>query len=189
MQGPAVLQLKISLLGIRPTIWRRVLVTDDITLGRLHVVMQRAMGWTDSHLHLFVIGGRRFGVPDPDDGQPVESEKTVKLADLAQPGDVLSYEYDFGDGWEHQILVEGILPFEQHARFPLCIDGERSCPPEDCGGPLGYEDLLNALRSRRHPRHAELATWVGRNFDSEHFDLSVVNAVLVPPPKKRRRAA
>lgn len=185
----SILQLKISLLGVKPAVWRRVLVADDITLARLHVVLQRAMGWTDSHLHMFEIGGRSFGVPSPDDGQPVESEKYVKLADLAQPGDVLRYEYDFGDGWEHQVLVEASLPFEPHARYPLCVDGERACPPEDCGGPLGYADLLEAMRSRRHPRHAELVAWVGRNFDSEHLDLSVVNAVLVPPPKKRRRAA
>jgi Plasmid pRiA4b ORF-3-like protein len=173
-----IYQVKIALRDTHPRIWRRVLVPRDVTLGKLHRVLQRAMGWTDSHLHRFQYGsGRRsdlrFGLPPK-----VSAENKTKLGDaLTAPGDRLLYEYDFGDVWQHDVRLEKILLYEESFQ-PVCIAGERACPPEDCGGPQGFAELLDTLRNPEHPEHEDRLEWLGDDFDPEHLDLTEINRKL-----------
>lgn len=172
-------QLKISLDEIHPPIWRRVLVSSGVSLGDLHEIIQEAMGWTDSHLHMFEVGGRRFS--DPDSGpEGVEDEGKVRLRDVApKAGDSFAYEYDMGDGWRHAVVVENVAPADDLLKgLAVCQAGARACPPEDCGGPGGYEDFLVAIRDPAHEEHENMLEWIGRPFDPEAFDLPKVNKAL-----------
>lgn len=172
-------QLKITLKGSKPSIWRRVEVADDVILARLHAIIQAAMGWTDSHLHMFSVGRASYGVPHPDDESDVHDERRVRLNQLlTAPKQKLTYEYDFGDSWTHEVQLEKVLAPEPGATYPRCTGGKRACPPEDCGGVWGYADLLEALADPEHPEHDELLEWVGDTFDPEQFDLAEVNANL-----------
>jgi hypothetical protein len=174
-----VYQLKLTLKGLKPPIWRRVEVADEITLARLHQIIQVAMGWTDSHLHMFSLGQTSYGVPHPGDEGDVRDERRVKLSQLlTAPKQKLSYEYDFGDSWTHEVLLEKALPPEPGVRYPRCTAGKQACPPEDCGGPWGYAELLEAIADPEHPEHDELLEWVGGAFDPEAFDMAEVNAEL-----------
>jgi len=170
-------QVKITLLGTKPPVWRRLVVPGQWHLGRVHDVVQLAMGWTDSHLHQFEVGTRRIGVPDDGGwGEPPERETSVRLAEvLAAVGSSLDYEYDFGDGWRHRLVLEAELPHETTAR---CLAGRRACPPEDCGGPWGFQELLEALADPRHERHEELREWAGEHFAPAEFDLAGTDARL-----------
>jgi hypothetical protein len=173
-----IYQLKITLRDSKPPIWRRVQVPADITLGRLHQVIQVAMGWSSSHLHQFRAGRDYYSDPEfqLDDAR---SERQVKLSKVApREKSKLGYEYDFGDSWEHELLVEKILQPEPGARYPRCIAGKRACPPEDCGGIWGYAELLEALADPAHPEHDEQRELVGDELDPEAFDLDEVNQLL-----------
>jgi hypothetical protein len=186
-RGPtSIHQVKVTLLGIRPPIWRRLQVASSINLRRLHDVIQEAMGWTQSHLYRFEVGDVEFGEPDPEFGLPVRSAKATQLRKIApEPGAAFLYEYDFGDSWEHRIVVEKVLAPEQGASYPRCLGGKRACPPEDCGGVWGYEHLLEVLGDPRHPEHEEMLEWVGGGFDPDAFDLRIINerlAHLGPSP-------
>jgi len=166
-----VYAIKVTLVGTRPPVWRRFLVERDVTLDQLHRTLQTVMGWTNSHLHQFVFQKQK------------QSERT-KLADLiAAPGMTLFYEYDFGDGWQHELRLEEILigdaSFQQ-----VCVAGARACPPEDCGGPHGYAELLEAVRDAAHPEHDSALNWLGEHFDSEHFAVVEINQKL-----RRRRSS
>lgn len=175
----SILQLKVTLRETRPPIWRRLLVRSDITLAQLHQVLQAAMGWTDSHLHQFVKRGVLFGPPNPEFGLARRNEKRVRVGEiLARPKDRLRYEYDFGDGWEHDVVVEAVSPAFPAGRYPWVLAGRRACPPEDCGGAPGYHALLEALADPRHPEHGPIAEWLGRPFDPEEFDLDEVNRLF-----------
>ncbi len=179
-------QLKITLKYVRPPIWRRVLVPSEMRLSDSHDVIQIAMGWEDSHLHQFEVGETYYALPDPEEddfwGSRSEDEAKVKLRDVApREKDKLRYDYDFGDGWEHSIVVEKVLPREKGRRYPVCLAGRRACPPEDCGGPHGYGNLLEALQDPKHPDHEDLTEWIGGEFDSEAFDLEAVNKLLGDP--------
>jgi len=177
--GGSIYQLEIALEDVEPRVWRRIQVASDTTLGQLHAVIQAAMDWTDSHLHLFESDGVRYGVPDPDDELPMRDERRVRLRDVAQSASAeLAYLYDFGDGWRHRVRVEEVLPPDPALRYPRCIAGERTCPPEDVGGPPGYMTFLEAVLDPRHPEHRETLTWVGGAFDPEACDLRAVNARL-----------
>jgi hypothetical protein len=170
--GEAIYRLKVSLRGIRPPIWRRFLVPANITLRRLHDCLQEVMGWTDSHLHQFEAGGVIYGRPDPEFGVATINETTARLAQvLRRPKDRLTYEYDFGDGWEHDVVLECILPPAPTARYPIVEDGKRACPPEDCGGPYGYLRFLEILADPRHPEHGEMLEWAGGEFDPGAFQV------------------
>jgi hypothetical protein len=175
-----VYQLKVTLKDSRPPIWRRILVPGDVTLTKLHRILQVVMGWYDSHLHQFIVGGASYGEPDPDfpeDG--MKSERRVKLKQVApHENDCFTYEYDFGDSWEHDIRVEKILPAVPGLELPVCIAGKRACPPEDCGGVWGYESFLEAIGDPDHPEHDEMLQWVGGEFDPEAFDLGEINESL-----------
>jgi hypothetical protein len=174
-----IYQLTITLRGIKPPIWRRIQVPGDITLARLHQILQGVMGWTDSHLHQFIVGDTFIGAPDPAFGMETEDERGVRLSQVARgPRATFIYEYDFGDSWEHEILVENVSPATPGARYPVCLAGARACPPEDCGGIWGYAELLEIIRDPDHPEHAEMQEWLGSDFDPESFDLDEVNRVL-----------
>jgi hypothetical protein len=178
-----VYRLKVTLKGSKPPIWRRLEVPGNITLAKLHRILQVAMGWTDSHLHAFKIGETYFQ-PDPD-VDPLfsmieeKNENKFKLEQVALREKMkFLYEYDFGDGWEHEILVEKILPMTEKNRYPVCIKGVKACPPEDIGGIWGYYDFLEVMQDPRHPNHEDIMEWVGDNFDPEWFDLDEINKQL-----------
>jgi len=170
-----IYRIKVTLRHVKPPIWRRIEVPADIKLGRLHDALQIAMGWTDSHLHGFRKGRDAYGVPDPDFPIGMKNERNVRLNSLAGEGDAIAYDYDFGDGWEHELRIEKVLPAESGVHYPRCIKGKRACPPEDCGGPWGYGNLLEAIGDPTHEEHEELQEWLGEDFDPEFFDIEEVN--------------
>jgi hypothetical protein len=174
--------LSIVLLGMRPPVWRRLQVPGNANLGWLHAVIQVAMGWTNSHLHQFLIDDARYSTPAHYESmvegeEPARDEARATLAQVAPgKGAQFGYEYDFGDSWEHGITVEKILPPDPAtATIALCLDGARACPPEDCGGVGGYADLLRILKNRKHPEHESMKEWLGRPFDAEAFSLAKTN--------------
>jgi hypothetical protein len=167
-----IFQLKVTLQNIKPPVWRRILVDASSTLDQVHEGIQAAFGWWNYHLHEFEIDGTRYGDPDPDDdcGPPTVNEQRIRLDTVVTAGSTFGYLYDFGDGWSHRVTVEKDLPAETGTTLPACIGGRRACPPEDCGGPWGYENLLQALADPTHPEHRELTDWLGAPFDPEAFD-------------------
>ncbi len=174
-----VYQIKVTLKGSKPPIWRRIQVTSDTSLHKLHRILQVVMGWEDYHLHQFTIGGEYFGEPHPDYGFEMKDEAPVKLNQVVSGVKTrFTYEYDFGDSWEHTILVEKILPLEANKRYPVCLTGRRACPPEDCGGIWGYAHLLEAIQDPDHPEHEDLLEWLEDDFDPEAFDLDEINREL-----------
>ncbi len=175
-----VYRLRISLNEVRPSVWRRVLVRETCTLARLHEVIQIAMGWENSHLHMFTFDGRRFGNPKWLDMPGLESESIQLRKVLTQPKQRMFYAYDFGDGWHHEVALEAIEDAHPLAKFPKCVDGARACPPEDIGGPPGYEEFVTAMRNLDHPNSRHFRTWWGGRFDPEHFPITSVNKDLKP---------
>jgi len=174
-----IYQLKVTLKGSKPPIWRRLSVPSSMPLAKLHDVLQMAMGWTDSHLHQFVADGRCYGQPDPDLDFEVLDERHVRLDRLLKKEkDSMTYEYDFGDGWEHNIELEKVFPFDPQTTLPRCIKGNRACPPEDVGGIWGYQEFLRAIRDANHPEHEEYLEWVGGAFDPDYFTVDAVNELL-----------
>ena len=174
-----VYQLNLTLKGIRPPIWRRVQVPGTLSLAAFHDMIQTVFGWTDCHLHQFVIAGRTYGQPDDFD-EPVEDESGVSLAQaLGARTKRFLYVYDFGDNWEHEVAVEKIVAGNSGGERPLCLGGKRRRPPEDCGGPPGYQNFLEAIRDPGHEEHDAMLEWVGGSFDAEAFDLAAVNRALV----------
>ncbi|KUG23070.1 hypothetical protein ASZ90_007147 [hydrocarbon metagenome] len=172
-------QLKITLNHIKPPIWRRVLVDSDIKLPDLHKIIQTVMGWTNSHLHQFIIGNRYYSLPDDESFCKVVDYRRIKLDSLFNtPKSKFIYEYDFGDGWEHSIVIEKILPREKNTYYPICIDGKRSCPPEDCGGAFGYENLITIINNPEHEEYNEMMEWLGDYFAPEEFNIDEVNEFL-----------
>ena len=181
-----VFQLKVTLRGIRPPIWRRIQVTGDTTLHQLHRILQTTMGWYGGHLHEFDVFGTPYGDPAMLEDGVVLDEKKVRLDRLvSEEKERFHYLYDFGDSWEHEILVEKIIPPEKGTTYPVCLTGKRACPPEDCGGPWGYEELLEALKDPSHEDHEEMQEWVDEDFDPNRFDAEEINSRLNPPVRKR----
>ncbi len=183
----SIYQLKITLKDIRPPIWRRVQVRSDSTLGHLHWVIQFSMGWTNSHLHSFSIQGVDYGVPMPElgfDEMGLQDEQPVKLNTVI-PGEKFKffYLYDFGDSWEHEVMVEKVLEPEAGIDYPTCIKAKRACPPEDCGGAWGYRDFLEAIQDPEHPEHEAMLEWVGGAFDLEDAEFDEINPLLKRIPK------
>jgi hypothetical protein len=165
-----IYQLKVTLCDVVPQVWRRVLVPGAYTLDRVHRVIQTAMGWHDVHLHSFEIDGQQYGQPDPDGELALRDEIDCRLDAVAHKGARFSYTYDFGDWWEHDVVVEDVFGADPEERYPLCLDGERSCPPEDVGGAYGYRTFLAVLGDPTHPEHRAMRGWVGGAFDPESFD-------------------
>ena len=171
-----VFQLNVSLKNIGPPIWRRLLVTGDTRLSKLHEIIQVVMDWDDSHLHEFKIGDKYYARPKRETYREILDEKRVSLNKIIT-GEKQEFEYlyDFGDCWAHNILVEKVLPFEDGIRYPACLNGKRSAPPEDCGD---YEYFLEVLEDPEHPDHEHLMEWSGGNFDPEFFGLDRVQKML-----------
>jgi tetratricopeptide (TPR) repeat protein len=183
-----IYQLKITLKDVKPPIWRRVLVEGDTTLYKLYLILLEVMGWQGGHLHAFRINGKEYGKPDPefDCFDETFNEKKFKLKDVAKSEKQrFAFEYDFGDGWEHEVTVEKILPNEQGIKYPVCLEGARACPPEDCGGPFGYEDLVKAIKNLKHPKHKSYLKWLDRKFDPEKFDPKEANLLIKDVGKKK----
>jgi hypothetical protein len=169
-----VLQLKVELQGVRPKVWRRVLVPSSIRLPLLHVVLLRTMGWDGGHLHEFEFDQANYGVPDPDWGDPLlvdESKVTLNKA-LGETA-IFTWVYDFGDAWRHKIKVERVdtVPATLKLQFPMCLAGSGACPPEDVGGATGYDDFLQAISNPDHPEHPDMTAWIGRPFDPNAFSV------------------
>lgn len=178
----SIYQLKVTLVGAKPPIWRRIVVPSDIRLSDLHMVLQIVMGWEDAHLHQFEAGGVTYGTHDDEFGMDmeVEDEKKCKLHQvLRTEKNAMKYEYDFGDSWGHKVVLEKIMPYEKDRQLPRCIAGKRACPPEDCGGVWGYAEMLELLKHPEDPEHEERMEWLGGEFDPEKFDLGGVNLELI----------
>jgi hypothetical protein len=172
-------QLTVTLLDVAPPVWRRLLVPSAVPLSALHGIVQIAMGWTGIHLHEWEIAGVTYGSPSEEDwGEELVDETTAFLGELAPADTSFVYRYDFGDGWEHLIEVDAVERYDARTPPVSCIGGARSCPPEDCGGPMGYEHLLDALADPADSEHEEMTLWVGDSLDPEAFDVSQVNAHL-----------
>jgi hypothetical protein len=179
--------LKVTLDDIEPPIWRRLEVPASVTLARLHDLLQVALGWTNSHLHVFEIGDQRIAIPydleQLTDGQITRSARLVTLGDVVDHGvRRFAYEYDFGDSWHHTVEIEEVRDERDGDGGARCLDGARSCPPEDCGGTGGYVRLLEILFDPMHPEFDEMRHWVSRGFEPERFDRRAVNAALSAVP-------
>ena len=175
-RGDRVVELTVVLRDTEPPVWRRIVVPASLTLRQLHAVLQTAMGWQDYHLHLFDVRGVLYGDVEDFPGE-LGDEDTFTVGDAAAVAGEWRYQYDFGDGWDHDIRVGQRLA-SVGPGTPHCVDGARACPPEDCGGPHGYERLLSVLADPTDPEHDELLEWVGGEFDPDAFDLAATNEVL-----------
>ncbi len=180
---PRAYQLKVTIRDIRPPVWRRIRVVGSITFYRLHQIIQNIFAWEDYHLHEFIVDGVHYGAPEDDEemgpdyehrdetrftlGRVIKTERTK-----------FEYVYDYGDNWRHEILVEKIENAESGEDKPVCLTGRRNAPPEDCGGPWGYMEYVNAMRDPSHERHEELTEWRGPGFDAEEFSREEVNRAL-----------
>ncbi len=179
-----IYQIKITLLDTEPPIWRRMLVPASIKLSDFHRVIQIAMGWEDAHLHAFQsVGKERYGIPDPDIPQSNPNDciddTTILLSELlGKVGDKAEYIYDFGDWWKHGLELEKVVGAEPATFYPICIEGQRSCPPEDSGGIFGYQEMLKAIGNKRHKDHKQWVQWIGPGLDPEAFSLDKVNKQL-----------
>ena len=176
-------QIKIQLTEIHPPIWRKVVIPSDMLLSDLHKVLQSVMGWTNSHLHQFV-KDETYYLPRMKDDWTWEEMNNVdykrrKVSGLLRKeNDQIIYEYDFGDSWDHSILLEKITYNTRGRKKPVCLAGERNCPPEDCGGPSGYEVFLKVLADPDHDDYKNYITWLGGQFDPEYFSVEEVNTML-----------
>jgi hypothetical protein len=178
-----IYQLKVTLRGSKPPIWRRIQVAGDVSLGQLHHVLQSGMGWYDCHLHQFEVAGISYSDPDQDYGLRMRNERIVRLTQVApRVKDWFLYEYDFGDSWMHRITVEAIMPPEPGARYPRCLAGRRARPPENCGGMWRYSRILEALKQPDHPDRDALHEWLVYPLDPEAFDLEAINERLKSLP-------
>ena len=180
--GTLLYQLKITLRDCKPPIWRRIVVRADMKLDRLHRVIQTAMGWLDCHLHQFVAGGGCYGQPDREwDAEDTHmlNEKRYTVADLAPAVKArFAYEYDFGDNWEHEVVLEKTLPPDADFKHPVCLGGANACPPEDCGGGSGYAEFVDAMADPQHEDHEQMKEWIGGAWDATRFSLEAANAGL-----------
>lgn len=173
----AIYQVKVTLKDIRPPIWRRLLVSNAMPLADFHRALQCAMGWLDLHLHQFTVDRQSYGIPETDWPDETLHERRFTVGDLlTAEQDSLLYEYDFGDGWQHKVVLEKILPFDRGVALPQCLKGRRACPPEDIGGPAGYRELLAATDDPERAEPVEGSP--GDRFEPEAFDAAAVTQAL-----------
>ncbi|MCR4277524.1 MAG: plasmid pRiA4b ORF-3 family protein [Candidatus Berkelbacteria bacterium] len=187
----SIYQLKVTISNIRPPIWRRLLLPSNATFWDLHIAIQDSFGWFDSHLHEFFIGAIwdwkaiHIKIPHPDDElypedkEPLDESKTILSDHLSEKQPSIGYVYDFGDDWQHRILLEKILSADPKEVYPQVVAGKRACPWEDSGGPWGFEDKIAILKNKKHPDHKEIAEWLFECFDLENvknpsIDLSIL---------------
>ncbi len=175
----SIYQLKVTLKYSSPPIWRRLQIASTDSLEDVHIALQIVMGWTNNHLHQFVKDRVCYGIPDEDFPSDMLDETDYRLDQLLKKEkDTLMYEYDFGDGWMHDVVLEKILPFKTDIKLPVCLKGSRACPPEDVGGVPGYEMFLEAIADPSHPEHEDMLEWIGGDFDPGQFNLAEVNDLL-----------
>ena len=173
-----VYELRVELKGIDPPVWRMLQVPRPATLHRLHQVLQVGMGWTNSHLYLFHVGGKVYGEPSHEWDFEVQDSTSTTLEEIVSEGSAsFLYEYDLGDSWMHEITLQQTVEAEGEER-PRCTGGARACPPEDCGGPSGYEHLIQAISDPGHGEHDAMLEWAGGDFDPEDFDAEAVDLAL-----------
>jgi hypothetical protein len=173
-----IYQVQIVLKNSKPKIWRRVLVKSDVLLADFHIIIQVLMGWTDSHLHQFeknetCYAPKEFELEESKDYRKVRLNTLLK-----QVKEKILYEYDFGDSWIHEIILEKLLPFSALEKLPVCTGGKGNCPPEDCGGVWGYADLLEIISNPGHKEYPDMMEWIGEGFDPEYFDIDEINKML-----------
>jgi hypothetical protein len=169
-------ELRVTLLDVTPTVWRLIRVPSALPLSTVHAVIQLAFGWEDRHLHEWRVGDVTYGLSDEDSwGEDLADESIAVLGEIAPVDSALRYDYDFGDGWEHLVEVMAVVPYDGNVAPVACLAGARACPPEDCGGPSGYEHLLDALRDPDDAEHEEVVEWLGDSFDPAAFDRTSVN--------------
>jgi Plasmid pRiA4b ORF-3-like protein len=180
-----IFQIQVVLLGFKPKIWRRILIPSDLLLSDFHKIIQTTMGWTNSHLHHFIKNGIYYSVKFPDDDfwdnkiNVDYKKKKVCISDILNIEKAkITYEYDFGDGWIHDIILEKILLFDENVKYPTCLAGKMSCPPEDCGGVWGYSDMLEILKQPDTEEYDSYIEWLGGEFDPEYFNKEEVNELL-----------
>jgi hypothetical protein len=174
-------QIKIVLTDVEPSVWRRLMLDPDITLRDFHKIIQTAMGWTNSHLHQFEVG-RDFYAPKEFEVEGANNSNTKKLSSiLNKEGVHIKYEYDFGDGWMHDITLEKIGQENKLIEIPCCMDGHGKCPPEDCGGTHGYRNLKKVIADPEHEEFEDTMEWLGGEFDPNYFDMQEVNDMLRSP--------
>ncbi len=171
-----IYQLKVTPREVRSPVWRRFQVRSDMTLEQLHWALQLIIGWTNAHLHQFRVAGAASGRTRSSQLVNSQDERKVALAEvLRKPKDRIVYEYDFGDGWKHELELEEVAVLPPKGKFPWLLSGKRACPPEDVGGPWGYANFLEALVDPKHPDHEDLVEWCGDSFDPEAFDVNAIN--------------
>jgi len=181
-----IYQIQVSLKGFKPKIWRRVLMQPDLSLADFHKLIQTVMGWTNSHLHQFIKNRTYYTKRYPGDDLWDEMDnvdyKDMLISDLLKKEkEKIIYEYDFGDSWEHEIVLEKIIPYDNKTKYPLCLTGKKNCPPEDCGGAWGYADMLDILNQPDHEEYESYIEWLGEEFDPEYFDKNEINKMLKLP--------
>jgi hypothetical protein len=177
------IQIKISLDKTNPLIWRELLVPRDITFYKLHHVIQLTMSWTNAHLFEFKIEGYRIGeifenMEELDDSHIINAKETKLITLVDKEGEQFKYEYDFGDGWNHTIILEKYKSLKPKHQLPFCVSGALKCPPEDCGGIPGFYDFLSVISDKHHPDHKNTKAWAGGKFDPAEFDLVKINKQL-----------
>ena len=176
-----IFQIKISLKNTKPPIWRRIKIDAATDLETFHYILQDVMGWTNSHLFEFTTSDKkRFSIVNDefeDYEDTTEASEVTLQQVLKRKGSKLTYIYDFGDWWEHQILLEEQTNGPE-LEIPICITGKKACPPEDCGGLWGYYDMLEVIKDKKHVEHKEMLEWLGSDFDPDHFDKNEVNGLL-----------
>lgn len=171
-------QVQIALRNFKPKIWRRLIVDPETSLEDFHRIIQTAMGWTNSHLHQFIKDKQFYSLPSEDDWDNSDSidYRPFKIKDfLIKEKDRMVYEYDFGDGWEHDIILEKQILFDNDLIYPTCTKAVSACPPDDCGGVWGYSNLLTILADPKHQEHEEMKEWIGEYFDPDFVDLEEIN--------------
>ncbi len=174
-------RLKVTLRQVKPPVWRRIEVASNIKLSELSGVLEAAMGWLGGHLHAFDAEGVRYEIRDGESfGFPPPRDERKALLDEVLPvvKTKMRWDYDFGDGWEHDVIVEAIEPMRSDAVYPVCLVGKRACPPDDCGGPWGYSNLLAAISDPTHEEHEELIEWLPPGFDADEFDIAEATEMM-----------
>lgn len=185
-----IYRIKVTLENIEPPVWRRIEVPGDVTLARLHAIIQRVMGWEDYHMWSFQVGKIEYQTGSGEmfdfGGGPRPCSPAGTTLEQATEGRRITfrYWYDFGDDWFHALKVERVAGPEPGAIYPRCLEGARACPPEDCGGPWGYRNFLDAVTNPKHPEHEEMLEWIGGEWDAEAFDVGAVNKAIKPRQRK-----
>lgn len=176
--APQIYQIKITLNGSKPKVWRRLLVYSDTMLDDMHRIIQTSMGWKNSHLHLFDDGINQYAPSEFEVAKTMDSRAMNLKAILKNQESIINYVYDLGDRWEHEILLEEILMEYVSGQIPKCISGKSSCPPEDCGGIYGYTELLSIISNPKHEEYESMIDWLGDDFDPNYFDMNEINIAL-----------